>query len=455
MSQSSAPQGTPPSEPGETGRSRREPLGAQFHRLLGAVGLGNLGDGIAVVALPWYATTLTDDPFLVAMVGAATRLPWLLFALLAGVVGDRVDRRRLMVVAGGAKALLLAALTVVIVLGAGSIPLLIAVALLVGACEVFFDNTAQSVVPSVVSRSQLERANGHLQAVERVLNSFLGAPLAGALLAVSTAWAFGAQAALILLAVVCLLTMRGNFRPETDGEPHPPILTMLREGLAWLWRHPVMRPMAIVSGLSNMAAAFMGAVLVLFAQDVLGVGPQGYGLLMTVTAAGAVLGALVVPSFSGRVHPSTAMGVILAVLGSNALVVGLLHSIPAFVVCYFINGFIITWWNITLISLFQRLTPDRLRSRAFSAHRTLSWGLLSVGMGLGGALAAVLEGPLGREWALASPFIAAGLIGLALAAAPALVLTPRVIDQALADAEPESTPGPGAENSQGSASRQD
>ncbi|WP_051049637.1 MFS transporter [Nocardiopsis ganjiahuensis] len=422
-------------------RSRRPPLGAQFRRLLGAVGAGNLGDGIAVVALPWYATTLTDDPFLVALVGAATRLPWLLFALVAGVVGDRVDRRRLMVAAGGAKALLLAALTAVAALGAGSIPLLVAMALLVGACEVFFDNTAQSVVPTVVRRSQLERANGLVQVVERVLNKFLGAPLAGMLLAVSTAWAFGAQAALILLAVVCLLSMRGNFRPGTDGEPRPPIRTMLAEGLVWLWLHPVLRPLAIVSGLSNMAAAMMGAVLVLFAQDVLKVGAQGYGLLMTVTAAGAVVGALVVPSFSGRVHPSTAMAVILAVLGATALLVGALHSIPVFVACYFLTGFVATWWNITLISLIQRLTPDRMRSRIFSAHRTLSWGLLSVGMGLGGALATALEGPLGREWALASPFLSAGLIGLALAAAPALVLTPRVIDPALADAEAETESG--------------
>lgn len=446
MSQSTPPQSTPPSS---EERARRAPLGAQFHRLLGAVGLGNLGDGIAVVALPWYATTLTDDPFLVALVGAATRLPWLLFALVAGVVGDRVDRRRLMVAAGSAKALLLVALTAVVALGVGSIPLLVAVALLVGACEVFFDNTTQSVVPTVVPRSRLERANGYIQAVERVLNKFLGAPLAGVLLAVSTAWAFGAQAALILLAVVCLITMRGDFRPGTEGEKRPPVRSMLREGLVWLWRHPVMRPLALLSGASNMAAALMGAVLVLFAQEVLGVGPQGYGLLMTVTAAGAVLGALVVPSFSGRIHPSTAMTVILTILGATALVVGLLHSIPAFVVCYLLTGFVSTWWNITLISLFQRLTPDRLRSRAFSAHRTLSWGLLSVGLALGGTLATVLEGPLGREWALSAPFVAAGLIGLALAVAPALVLTPGLIDRALADretdTETENEPGTGSE----------
>ncbi|MGW5878165.1 MFS transporter [Nocardiopsis terrae] len=414
-------------------RPRRAPLGTEFRKLLGAVGLGNLGDGIAVVALPWYATTLTNDPFLVASVGAATRLPWL-FALVAGVVGDRVDRRRLMVAAGCAKALLLVSLTAMVALGAGSIPLLIAVALAVGACEVFFDNTAQSVVPTVVPHSRLERANGYLQGVERVLNKFLGAPLAGALLAASTAWAFGAQAALVLPAVVCLLSLRGNFHPAPAGEPRSSVRSMLREGMVWLWRHPVLRPLALVTGVSNLASALMGSVLVLFAQDVLDVGPQGYGLLMTVTAAGAVLGALVVPSFSARIHPSTALTVILAALGASALTVGLLHEVAVFVVCYLLTGFASTWWNITALSLFQRLTPDRLRSRAFSAHRTLSWGMLSVGLALGGALAAALEGPLGREWALSAPFVGAGLIGLTLAWAPALVLTAGVIDRALAEA---------------------
>jgi MFS family permease len=238
--------------------------------------------------------------------------------------------------------------------------------------------------------------------------------------------------------VVCLIGMRGDFRPGEAGQKHPPVRAMLAEGLVWLWRHPVMRPLALVSGASNMGMAMMGAVLVLFAQEVLGVGPQGYGLLMTVTAAGAVLGALVVPSFSGRVHPSVALSVTLAVLGATALTVGLLRSVPAFVVCYLLTGFVVIWWNITLVSLFQRLTPDRLRSRAFSAHRTLSWGMLSVGMALGGTLATVLEVPLGREWALSAPFVTAGFIGLALAAALALALTPRAIDRALAEAETEA-----------------
>ncbi|MEU3141511.1 MFS transporter [Nocardiopsis alba] len=432
------------SSPPATDRPRPEPLGIGFRRLLAALGLGNLGDGIAVVALPWYAATITDDPFMVALVGAATRLPWLLFALPAGVLGDRVDRRRLMMAAGGIKASLLAALAALAFMGLGSIPSLIVFALLVGVCEVFFDNTAQSMLPTVVPRSRLERANGLFQGVERVLNKFVGAPLAGVLLAVSTGLAFGVQALLILGAVAMLFVLRGNFRAgdqETSEEPRPASSTWsrLREGVVWMWRHPVMRPMALITGLSNLGAALMASVMVLFVQDVLGAGPQAYGLLMTVAAVGAVAGSVVIPSFATRMSVSTSLVLSLTLMAVAALTLALLRSVPAFMVCQLLIGFASMWWNITAISLFGRVIPDRLRSRVFSAHRTLSWGMLPLGMLLGGALARFSEGLLGREWSLALPFLSAGLLETALVGITALVLTRRVVDEALA----RSAPGAG------------
>lgn len=422
--------------PREVSDHRREPLGRNYWRLLSAGGLGNLGDGIAVVALPWYAATLTDAPFLVAVVGAATRLPWLLFALFAGVIGDRVDRRRLMVAAGSAKAVLLAALTAVILLNAGSIPLLVAVALLVGVCEVLFDNTTHAVLPTVVPSSRLERANGTLQGVERVLDRFMGAPLAGVLVAVSTALAFGAQAVLILLAVTTLCTLRGDFRPVREEDRRESIRVMLARGLTWLWRHTMMRPLALVSGMSNLAAALTASILVLFARDVLGLGPQGYGLLMTASAAGSVLGSVVVPSFTQRIRPATTLALVLLVQGLLALTMGLMHHVAVFATCSFLLGFMAVWWNVVVVSLYQRVIPNHLRSRVFSAHRTFSWGMLPVGMALGGALASLLEPSLGRTVSLSVPFLLSGVLSLALVVASARVLTGRVIDLALAGTHP-------------------
>ncbi|MFF1671272.1 MFS transporter [Nocardiopsis flavescens] len=404
-------------------------LGPGYARLLGAGLLGNLGDGIALVALPWYTATLTGDPVAVAVVAAAGRLPWL-GALVAGAVGDRVDRRRLMVAAGTGKAAVLLALTALVAAGAATVPVVVAAALLVGACEVFFDNTAQAVMPMVVPRERLERANGVLWSVEEIANRFVGAPVAGVLLAAGAAAAFGAQALLAAGAVGVLLALRGDFAPAPG--PAPSLWSGVGEGLRWLWRHRVLRTLAVLLALSNFAAAMNLAVLVLFARDVLGVGAAGYGLLMTAVSAGMVLGAQVVHRLVALVPPGAALAAALAVQGGGYLLVGLAQQVWVFAVCFVAVGFFTMWWNVLTVSLRQRIVPDRLLSRVLAAYRTVGWGTVPVGALAAGALAAGLEPAVGRVWALSAPLLAAGVLSLVLAAASAAVLTTRAVRAAKA-----------------------
>ncbi|WP_017597576.1 MFS transporter [Nocardiopsis lucentensis] len=426
-------------------RSRHRPasggerLGGDYWRLLGASALGNLGDGVALVALPWYASTLTDDPLAVAAVGAATRLPWLLMALVAGVVGDRVDRRRLMAFSGGGKAMVLVALAVLVAADTAGVGTVVAAALLVGVCEVLFDNTAQALLPSVVPRERLERANGTLFSVGEVASRFVGAPVAGLLVAVSVAWAFGAQAALVACAVLVLLTLRGGprrFGPEgKEGEEeHPPMRVMLAEGVVWLWRHRLLRTLALVLALSNLAGTMNSAILVLFAQDVLGLGPRGYGLLLTATAAGMIVGAQFVPWLIPRVPPGATLTLALAVQGAAYTAVAVFPSVALFAVLWVVVGFAVVWWNVLTLSLRQRVIPDRLLSRVLSAYRTLGWGAAPIGMALGGGVAAALEGVVGRTAALSAPFLVSGALSFALVVVAARHLTTATVERALAAA---------------------
>ena len=433
----------PPSPPPSPSPARAAPLGPGYRRLLASSALGNLGDGIALVALPWYASTLTDDPLAVAAVGAATRLPWLLFALVAGVFGDRVDRRRLMVFSGGAKALVLASLTALVALDAAGLPVVLVAALLVGVCEVFFDNTAQALLPSVVPHSRLERANGTLWSVEEVMSRFVGAPVAGVLVGLSMALAFGAQAALVACAVLALLTLRGDFRPdradrsdgEGDGGDRAPLSRMLAEGVRWLWHHRLLRTLALVLALSNLAAAMNGAVLVLFAQDVLGLGARGFGLLLGAVSVGMVIGAQVMPWLLPRLPPGATLAAVLGVQGAAFTAIALAPSAALFAVLWIMVGFSTVAWNVLTVSLRQRVVPHHLLSRVLSAYRTLGWGAVPVGMALAGAVAAGLEPVWGRQAALSAPFLIAGLISLALVAVCARHLTSARIRAALAAAE--------------------
>src|ERR671912_2426524 len=128
-------------------------LGSAFWRLWTSSTLSNLADGLVKVALPLVALGYTDSPALVAGLAVALTLPWLLFALPAGALADRLDRRRAMLAANTVRAALLAALALATVAGAGSIWVLYAVALGIGAAETIYDTSAQSILPQVVPRA--------------------------------------------------------------------------------------------------------------------------------------------------------------------------------------------------------------------------------------------------------------------------------------------------------------
>lgn len=175
-----------------------------YRLLLSASSVSNLGDGIAMVALPWLATMLTSDPLLIAGVATAQRLPWLLFALPAGVWTDRMDRRLLMVRADLVRVALMA-FTVLMVVSQTTLPApdgsgpaailsLTLMAFLFGSAEVIRDNAAQTVLPSIVAHVDLERANGQMWSAEQITGQFIGPPLAGLLIASSVALPFGVDA---------------------------------------------------------------------------------------------------------------------------------------------------------------------------------------------------------------------------------------------------------------------
>src|SRR5918993_529878 len=146
-------------------------LGSAFWRLWTSSTLSNLADGLVKVALPLVALRYTDSPTLIAGLAVVLTLPWLLFALPAGALADRLDRRRIMLAANTARAAALAALAAALAAGAGSIWLLYAVAAVLGTVETLHDTAAQSILPQLVPRDRLSRANGRLFAAEIASNA--------------------------------------------------------------------------------------------------------------------------------------------------------------------------------------------------------------------------------------------------------------------------------------------
>src|SRR5262245_1018760 len=145
---------------------------AGFVKVVVSSGLSNLADGVFQVALPLVTLGITRDPTAFAVVTVALRLPWLLFALPAGALADRLDRRGTMFLVNVGRAALIGGLALAVAREWDSLPLLCLVAFALGIGETLFDTAAQSIVPSLVEPDDLSRANGRLYAVEMTMNQF-------------------------------------------------------------------------------------------------------------------------------------------------------------------------------------------------------------------------------------------------------------------------------------------
>lgn len=370
-----------------------------FWSLLISSSGSNLADGIIKLGVPLIAAALTRDPFLVGLVGTAAGLPWLIMALPAGVIVDRVDRRKTLIIANIVRILSLILLVILLALKGLDVWSLGVIVLVMGIAEVFYDTSAQTILPDIVPRASLTRANARLYGAEMTMNSFIGPPLAGVLAAVSLVVMAGAPALLWIGATLFLFGIKGNFtvgggdaapEPGVSAAPRQSMWHDLVEGLRYLWSTKVLRTMAIMTGVSNLASNAQFAVFVLFA-----VGPHsemklnsiGYGLLTTGFAIGALLGSFIAEKVVDRIGRTGVIAFALVVFPIQVAVPAFTTSPWIIGVSFLIGGIAVALWNVTAVSLRQEVTPPRLLGRLNSAYRLLAWGSNPVGAFLGGIVA--------------------------------------------------------------------
>ena len=378
-----------------------------FRLLLSAGALTNLGDGLVSLALPWLATVMTQNPVAIGAVAAAGRLPWLLFAIPAGVVIDRSDRRKLI-----ARADLLRAAVVLSILFLalnpevqGAIWVLTGLAFLLGSAEVLRDNAAQTILPSLVDPKDLEAANGQLWSTEQLTSQFIGPPLAGVLIAIGISIPFGLDFALLVLAagLVWMISLGPQMRSQASfGKA-------LREGISFMWRDPPLLRLAVMLGCANFIAMGTITVQVLFAQDVLGLSSAHYGLILSAGAVGAITGSLTAPRVTAWLGAQTCLYLAIAVWGIGYSVIGISGSGYVMATALFAVMVAAMIWNVITVSWRQRRIPSELLGRVNSIYRFFGWGSMPLGALTAGAVVAVLENDIGREMALRATFGLAGL----------------------------------------------
>lgn len=364
--------------------------------------VSNLGDGINFVAMPLLALSITDDERLLALVTAATFIPWLVMALPVGVMVDRVDRRRLMIGANLIRVGLFAVIAAQAANGASSIWWLVALLVVIGGCEVVFDSTAQAFLPMLVEPGQLPRANGFLYAAEIVAGSLAGLSIGAVLFDLDAGLPFATNAASFAIAAALLLTIRVRRPPPVAPAPSPD--AGLGAAISWLRDHTLLRTLAVMFTVTNLGLMLGQGIFVKFAVVELGLDSLGYGLLLAITAMGAGTGGLVGPRIVDHigirysvVAPYLAFGVAEIVIGTAP---------PSWVVgiAGFVMGFGIAVWNVATVTVRQQLIPSERFGRVNGVYRWLGAAATATGITLGGFVAYATN--------LRIPWIAGGVITL-------------------------------------------
>ncbi|HUZ98811.1 MAG TPA: MFS transporter [Gaiellaceae bacterium] len=426
---------------------------ADFLKLWTGQSISELGSQVSQLAIPWLAAVgLHASPIEFSLLGVLGFLPFILFALPAGVWVDRLRRRQILIVGDGARAVLLTLIPILWATGVLRIWHLLVLQFVIGCFTVFFDVAYQSYLPALIEREHLVDGNSKLQLTVSVAQ--VGGPsMTGGLIAVITApYAIVVDAASFVISTVFMLRMKHRETPPShDADiPRPKMWPQVKEGLAWVLGNRQLRAIAGCTGTSNFFGQVLFAIFVLYAVRVLHLSSVELGVVLAVGSVGSVIGALLANRMQKRLGVGRAIVSYAVVFSCAGILFPLAprsSPIPELMAGFALFGFASVSYNITQVSLRQAITPERLQGRMNAAMRWIVWGTIPLGTLTGGAIgqavglrAAMWVGAIGGVpvflWVLLSPV-------RSIRTMPEPVVEPTPAEAELAGGLVEGTPLPG------------
>ncbi|MEQ9331021.1 MFS transporter [Thalassobaculum sp.] len=364
-------------------------LPAAFHRLAWSNLTAQSAEQVALAAAPLVAVlALGADAAETGLLQTALTLPFLLLAIPAGVLADRMSRRGLMAGAEAMRAAALLAILLLILTGTVSWPLLALLGFLATCGTVAYSVAAPAIVPALVPRDRLAPANARLE-LARTLAFTAGPAVGGVLVGWTGAGAaFGAAAALSLLAAFLLAGLR---EPPRTAAPRRRWRQEIAEGASFVARHPLLRPVLITQFVFNTAYFVIMAVFVPYAVRHLGMTASGIGAVLGLYGAGMLVGAVLAPAVMRRLAFGTviAVGPVTGLAASLVMALTIGAPTPALAgLSFFLLGLGPILWVISTTTLRQAVTPQGLLGRV-SSFSVLAQGSRPLGAALGAAVAAL------------------------------------------------------------------
>jgi MFS family permease len=349
-----------------------------FRRFLSAATVGSVGSWMQATAQGWLVLELTDSAAALGLVAALQALPTLLLSVVAGVIADRVDRRRLLAgtqLFSAGVALVLAILTTTGLIQFWQVALL---ALLAGTAGAIQTPAYQAIVPSLVDRAAIGSAVA-LNSAQFNLSRILGPSIAGAVIAAGGLQIAFWGNALALVIVATVLWRLRIVTPPDLARAESSMWSNLLDGLRWTRSQ---RTVAVLVLLAGVPALFLLNYLILlpvFARDVLEIGAPGLGILSGGVGVGALTAALALATLRPSGGSGRSILIALVVASVAEVVFAVSRVVPLSVVALAVLGGSQVVYYATTNTLLQVLVPARLRGRVISLYILTSWGLIPIG----------------------------------------------------------------------------
>jgi MFS family permease len=356
-----------------------------FATMWGAQFVSNIGSWMQTVAAQWLMLTLTSSAAYVALVQTAAGLPVVLFAILAGTIGDLVDRRRFLLITQTVMLAAAAALGGLAIAGLVTPWILLALVFAVGTGQALTSPTWQTLQPELVSPDERVQAIS-LGSVNQNLARAVGPAIGGLLLAATSAGAVFLVNAASFVAVIAVIASWHSVRPP-DALPREHVAEAIRAGGRYVAASPVLRVILARAALFIVFASAIWALLPLIAREALHLGSSGYGLLLGSVGVGAVAGAAVLPRLRARLSPDAMLAVGSVGLAAVTLVLAYAHVAAAAAIALVFGGACWVLALSTLASLYQLSLPGWIKARGMSFYLMVFQGGNAIGAAVMGVVA--------------------------------------------------------------------
>ena len=355
-----------------------------FRALWVAVVVADIGGWMQRVGAQWLLVDQPNATVLVALVSTAAAIPFLVLGLPAGVIGEFLNRRRVLIAVQVFQVVVGSALVVLTAVGDMTPALLLTLTFLIGAGDVLQLPAYQSLVPEIVPRSLIANS-ASLSSIGVNIARAVGPALAG--LAISTfgiSFVFGLNVVTNAFFLVMLLRWRGYVAPDHQGEP---FLDATRAGLRYVFYSGVVRNLFVRLALFIIPANALWALLPLIAHSRLHLGSNGYGFLLAALGLGSILGAFLLPRTRARfgLNATTAVGAV--VFGAGTVGATLSPFLSLTLGILFVSG--VAWIGVvaSFSAAVQVFLPTWVRSRGLSVYQIVFFGGAALGSALAGGIA--------------------------------------------------------------------